>query len=431
MKANLLQSVFTLVVGSILLLVPLSAWGQSSNELEAEIEERSDRIRQLEEEIGQYEVELQDTRQESSTLQSAVSQLDENVDRISGQVANTQSSINRTQKEIANLEASISEIERSIKQNHSAIAQMVKVMQQNDNQTFVETILSADTFGQAWERIDQLQQIQSRVQTQLEELRTSRAELASQQAEAQAQQAELRGLRSEYADQQAIVEDQKQEKARLLAATNQEASEYEQMITERRRLKEQFEAELRSFEEQLNAQASGATISEDSVRFSWPISPVVITQLFGGTEFARRNPGVYGRPFHNGTDFGAPIGTPVTAPAGGTVRGSGNTDVISGCYSYGKWILVDHPTGVSTLYAHLSQIAVQPGDQVARGDRIGYVGNTGYSTGPHLHFTVYVRQDVEIVRLGDVKTRTNCASAEIPVSPLDSYLNPMDYLPSR
>jgi len=342
---------------------------QSSDELEEEIQDRSERIEELEEEINKYEIELQGTQEEQSTLQSAVSTLNNTVNRISGQISQTQSSISGTRQEISELESSINEIEQQIQKSNAVIGEMVKLMQRNGNQTFIETFLSAETFDQAWQKIDQLQQIQSQLQTQLHELRASRRTLRERQESAQAQREELGELRDQYADQQAIIEDQKQEKAALLSVTNQEASQYERIIAERKRLKEQFEEELRSFEERLNAQASDVSISSDTVRFSWPVSPVIITQLFGGTEFAKRNPSVYGRPFHNGTDFGVPIGTPVTVVAGGTVRGSGNTDSISGCYSYGKWILVDHPTGVSTLYAHLSQISKKAGDTVARGER--------------------------------------------------------------
>jgi len=111
------------------------------------------------------------------------------------------------------------------------------------------------------------------------------------------------------------------------------------------------------------------------------------------------------------------------------VKAVGNTDKVRGCYSYGKYVLVKHNNGLSTLYAHLSFIKVNKGDTVITGDTVGYSGNTGYSTGPHLHFAVYASQGVRIVRYGDyVKGKTNCGNAYIPVAPLNAYLNPLDYL---
>jgi murein DD-endopeptidase MepM/ murein hydrolase activator NlpD len=83
---------------------------------------------------------------------------------------------------------------------------------------------------------------------------------------------------------------------------------------------------------------------------------------------------------HNGVDYAAPIGTPVRTVADGVVTFSGWQN------GYGKTIEIDHGNGKSTLYAHLSRHDVKKGQRVAQGQRVGAVGNTGWSTGPHLHF---------------------------------------------
>ncbi len=86
---------------------------------------------------------------------------------------------------------------------------------------------------------------------------------------------------------------------------------------------------------------------------------------------------------HHGLDLAAPIGTPVYAPAAGKV--------ILREYQtqYGNTIVLDHGYGVETLYGHLSKFVAKTGQSVRRGDLIGYVGNSGYSTGPHLHYEVH------------------------------------------
>ena len=116
-----------------------------------------------------------------------------------------------------------------------------------------------------------------------------------------------------------------------------------------------------------------------------------LTQGYGATQFAQST---YSSKFHNGIDIGAPLGTPIFAAENGRVLASGNTD--SYCPpvwygrkkyggSYGKFIVIKHENNLSTLYSHLSLSAVKIGDLVNRGDVIGYTGNTGLSTGPHLH----------------------------------------------
>jgi len=140
---------------------------------------------------------------------------------------------------------------------------------------------------------------------------------------------------------------------------------------------------------------------------------VAVTQQFGDTSFARS--GGYNGKGHNGIDLRAQIGTPVRAALTGTVIGTGDTGSVRGCYSYGRWVLIQHGNGLDTLYAHLSQISASKGQSVGTGQLIGYSGQTGYATGPHLHFGVYVSSATQIMRLGDAtkqKTVRECHHAD-------------------
>lgn len=103
-----------------------------------------------------------------------------------------------------------------------------------------------------------------------------------------------------------------------------------------------------------------------------------IRPIFGG----RKTQGLHG---YNGVDLGAPVGTPVLASASGEVIISKNYGWNGG---YGNYIVISHHNGTQTLYGHLSQNIVFQGASVVKGQVIGYVGNTGRSTGPHLHFEV-------------------------------------------
>jgi murein DD-endopeptidase MepM/ murein hydrolase activator NlpD len=95
-----------------------------------------------------------------------------------------------------------------------------------------------------------------------------------------------------------------------------------------------------------------------------------------------RTQGIHG---YNAVDFGAPVGTPILASAGGSVLVSRVGGWNGG---YGNYVVIDHPNGTQTLYAHNSKNTVWQGQTVVAGQVIGYVGNTGRSTGPHLHFEI-------------------------------------------
>jgi murein DD-endopeptidase MepM/ murein hydrolase activator NlpD len=121
-----------------------------------------------------------------------------------------------------------------------------------------------------------------------------------------------------------------------------------------------------------------ARLSNNNISLLFPLSiPAAITSAFGW----RVHPIMSQMRFHSGTDIGAPQGTPVLAAFGGKVE---IADFVGG---YGLTIVLQHNKGAEqTLYAHLSELFVQPGEDVKQGEVIGRVGSTGLSTGPHLHF---------------------------------------------
>jgi murein DD-endopeptidase MepM/ murein hydrolase activator NlpD len=114
----------------------------------------------------------------------------------------------------------------------------------------------------------------------------------------------------------------------------------------------------------------------------WPVNGPV-TSGYGW----REHPVLGGRRFHTGIDIGVPMGTLIASAADGIIVFAGPKT------GYGNTVIVDHGGGIATLYAHQSQIASTVGMSVARGQTIGYVGCTGYCTGPHLHFEVRVNGD--------------------------------------
>ncbi len=114
-----------------------------------------------------------------------------------------------------------------------------------------------------------------------------------------------------------------------------------------------------------------------------PVDGVTLTSGFG----MRNHPVLNRRARHNGVDLAAPRGTPVYATADGMVQ------MAQWYSSYGNYVQIDHGGRLETRYAHLSSYTVRPARMVRTGDLIGYVGSTGRSTGPHLHYEVRVADE--------------------------------------
>lgn len=424
-----------------LLLLPTLMWGthfvnaQSDVEkLQNQIADRNERLQEIEKEIAEYEAALQEVGAEKDTLQKAINRLELERKKVQADIRYTENQISNTDLEINKLTLEIRSTERDIEHNEEAIADIIRSLNVHDDDSMIELLLRHENLSEFWNEIEALETVRDSIQTQVHSLISLKGLLEEKHESETEKRGELVDLKQKYDGQQQVLVNNKREKDTLLEQTESEEAEYQSLLAQKKAAREQITAELRDFEAELQFILDPTTIpSRGSAVFDWPLANITITQLFGGTEFAKNNPGIYGRGYHPGVDFGASVGTPIYAPLSGTVRWVDNTDAVPGCYAWGKWTLIDHANGLSTLYAHQSAIPghITPGAKVSTGDLIGYVGATGYVTGPHLHFTVYAKDAVEVIRYSDFKTITSCGPAYTPRSAPEGYINPMDYLPQR
>ncbi|MCA9366181.1 peptidoglycan DD-metalloendopeptidase family protein [Candidatus Kaiserbacteria bacterium] len=408
----------------------VSAQSAEITKLQNQINEKNERLDQIEQEIKEFESALGEVGAEKKTLQDAIYRLNLERKKVLADIDYTQNKISSTDLEINKLTLEISNTERSIAKNEQAISEILRRLYSSDNDSFVEILLSKDNLAEFWDEVDSLETVRNSMSEQVDALQTLREELGGKKKQETDERDALVDLKAQYSGQHAVLENNKAEKDQLLTETRNEEAEYQAMLAERKAAREQLIKEVQDIESQLQFILDPNKIpTPGTAVFRWPLDNVVITQYFGYTKFALS--GAYNGSKHNGIDLGTPVGTKVYAPLTGTIRATGNTDAVPGCYSWGKWILIDHPNGLSTLFAHLSHIAVSPGQKVNTGDVVAYSGNTGYSTGPHLHYTLYVSEAVQVKKFSEFKAVTGCGAAYSPFSAIEGYLNPLDYLPPR
>lgn len=435
-KVSVRVQIFTLLIISsiflwLLSITPLFAQTEV-DALKSQISERTNRLSEIEKEIAGYQADLKKVGGQKNSLQKAINQLELERKKVQADISYTQNKIGATDLEINKLKLEISNTVDEITVNKKAISETLQSLNEIDDDSMIEILLQYDNLSEFWNKIDELEQIRKVIGNEVDSLVSQKILLSQKHNENTEKRADLIDLKEQYSDQSQILVGNKTEKAKLLSATKSEEAEYQKLLKDREAARALILKELRDFESKLQFILDPNTIPpKGTAVFAWPVTNVIITQLFGGTEFAKQNSSVYGgRAYHPGVDFGVPTGTKIYAPLGGTVRATGNTDAVPGCYSWGKWTLIDHPNGLSTLYAHQSQQSVVPGQQVSTGEVIGYSGSTGYSTGPHLHFTVYAKAGVSVRKFNEIKAVTSCGAASTPVAATDAYIDPMVYLPT-
>jgi murein DD-endopeptidase MepM/ murein hydrolase activator NlpD len=402
------------------------------DKLQSQIQNSSTRLIEIEREIAKFTADLKVVGAEKKTLQAAINQLELERKKVTAEISRTENLISSTDLEINKLILEIDRTEKDIAKITEAISETIRSQYQAGDDTLIELLLRTSRLSDFWSAFQAHEAIASSMSDKVGELDKFQTLLEEQREMSTEKRGSLVTLKNQYTDQTFALASNKAEQAKLLEVTKSEEANYQKLLAERKAAREQIVKDLRDFEAKLQFILDPNTIpTAGSKVFDWPLKNIVITQYFGGSEFARRNPGIYGgRAYHPGVDFGAPRGTPIYAPLTGTVRATGNTDLVPGCYSWGKWTLIDHANGLSTLYAHQDVISVSPGQSVSTGEIIGYTGNTGYSTGPHLHFTLYAKAGVTVRQFNEIKTVTSCGPASTPVAASEAYLDPMLYLPA-
>jgi len=420
-----------LLIPSASFFIPSANAQTEVERLQAEIRERNERLGEIEKEIAQYESELLKVGAEKGTLQKAINQLELERKKVLADITYTETKINNTDLQIGKLSIEIGDTTEDIGQNVAAVAEILRVVAENDSDSLLELFLRHENLAEFWDEVENLETVRQSMRERVTELDSLRNTLTGKKIEETDRRGELVSLKQQYTGQQAILESNKKEKNQLLTVTKNQESEYQKQLAEKKAARELLVKEVQAIESELQFALDPNSIpTKGSAVFRWPLDKVVLTQYFGYTKFALENPGVYKNNMHNGIDLGAAVGTKIYAPLSGTVRATGNTDLVAGCYSWGQWALVDHPNGLSTLFAHMSWTGVSAGQQLSTGDVIGYVGATGYATGPHLHFTVYASEAVQVKRFNEFKAVTGCGSAFSPFSAVEGYINPLDFLPS-
>lgn len=425
------NKIFILVL--FLFLTPfLSVQGETVEELNAKIKDQQSKILELDKQIEEQRQKVLQVGAEKSSVQSVINKLEASRKKIQSSISQTQAEIKESELTIQKLGLEINTKEENIDENKNIIGKSLRKINQLQSTSLLEILLTGDSTSNFWDHVSRLESFNKEVKAKIFSLKEINIELKEKQNLTEEEKKELELHTSELRGEHESVEATKQEKAVILNQVAKKEQTYQQILDQKVKDKKKFEQELTNFESQLKIILDRSAFPDAGTSvLQWPVDNIRITQQFGGTQFAKTNPGIYGRPFHNGMDFGVPIGEKAKAALSGTIQGTGNTDAFPGCVSWGRWILVKHDNGLTTLYAHLSSIIVTPGQRVETGQTIGFTGNSGASTGPHLHFTLYASQGVSVRQFSEFKSGSGCAAtgATTPTAPLDAYLDPADYLP--
>lgn len=340
-------------------------------------------------EIAESKKQTQSVVEQKSDIDRQIELSNETIDNYNAQIQQYSLLIAEKQKELDEAELHETQLQEQYKAR-------LRSMEETGTVSYWSILFKASSFSDLLDRVDMIHEIAKSDQLMMKKLSEATEAVQQSREELEQEQQQMQTARDELAAQEAQLEMQRAEADALLLQIAEECekmtAEYQGYLAQEDALSKQVAKAEKDYYQalakeeaarlaELNKQNNYVPANKDSSGFLYPLPyRVAITDSYG----YRTHP-VTGKKttWHNGVDLAAGAGTAIYATKSGTVTTALRSDI------WGNYVVINHGDGFSSLYAHMQGLIVKAGDYVKQGQTIGYVGSTGLSTGPHLHFTIY------------------------------------------
>lgn len=414
-----------LILICLVFIFPFRGFALTETEVKNQIKETNKQIEAIEKEIASLSNKISKTATEKASLAKAIKELNLTRNQLIKEKELIQKKISNTGIIINKISSDITEKESDINISKKTLSKLFKELYQNESKSFLEIFLEEKGFSDFSTKYNEILEVNEKIKNNIFKINNKKQELVLTKNQKEEEQSKLKNLKNNLLQKEQVVLINKKEKDELLTKTQNKETKYQELLAEQIKKRDAFEKDLEKYEDQLKFIVNKKIIPKDySEVFAWPLKNVFITQLFGYTSDSKR---LYRSGTHSGLDLRASIGTEVFAMADGVVEGVGDTDIYCKGASFGKWVFIRYNNGLSSTYGHLSLTYAKKGDKVKAGDLVALSGNTGHSTGPHLHVTVYASDGVKVDKVPSI----SCSGKTfiMPIAASTSYLDPMLYLP--
>ncbi len=347
--------------------------------LNLEIDLKRNSIDQLNRQIDVYEAKIEQKQNEAASLLGEVELLENRIAKTKLDIEAAEASIDLTNAEIALVANEIHDQEKILNRDREMIAEVLREVQVLGDGFGLQILFGTESFSQLFDELEHLENVSTDLKGAADHARAARLKLEAKHASSQAKKEQLVAYENSLVERMALLDQEQEAKETLVTQTKNSEAEFRMLLNEVNQEQTFINQQISALQAEIEGRLNQSDEVGDSSILSWPVDPTVrgISASFHDPTYPFRH--LFE---HSGLDLPAPTGTPVSSVAPGYVAWTRKGRL------YGNYIMVIHTNGVATLYAHLSSINVSPDQFVARGQQIGTVGSTGFSTGPHLHFEV-------------------------------------------
>ena len=384
------NSVISLILAAVLTLsvLPFSASAASSKEIQQQINGLKSKKAELQKEIDAIQRDYNANFGEMESLVAEKSTIDQEMTLISSKIETTNEEIAAYSQLIADTQEELEAAQEELRRLSDAHRERVRVMEEEGKITYWEVLFEASSFTDLLDRLNMIEEINAADRRRIEQMRIAADIVNATQMNLTNEKSALEDVRAELDQEEAVLAEKSLQYYDLLYELEQKAEEFEVLIAESEILQEELMAEIAAKEKDLKEAKYDEYLARLALQgdnppsnASWttPVSGYRLTSAFG----MRKHPVLKVTRMHNGIDMACPAGTPIYATRAGTV-----TRTAYQASGAGNYVSINHLDGFSSIYMHMTHYVVSQGQTVSQGQLIGYVGNTGISTGDHLHFGI-------------------------------------------
>ena len=387
-----------MLLSLILSLIPTRVGAASSGEIRKQIAALKEEKKEIDAQLKDVKNQLKENNDEISGIVAQKDVIDQEIQLLHQQMDNINHQVATYALLIADKQDELDDANYRLDDLNAKNKERLRAMEEDGAISYWAVIFKANSFSDLLDRISMVQEINAADQRRLKEISEVAQQVSTVQSELVREKADLDAVRKELDAAEVTMAEKRAEADKLLAELVARGEEFEALIDESEDLQSDLMKQIAQKEKDLKAQEykewlatyvpttrpSGtdtmpSTQAPSSSGWVKPLRSYTITSPFG----MRVHPisGVY--KMHEGVDLSAPQGTPIYAAKSGKVT---TTSFQAGGAGY--YVSINHGDGFSSVYMHMTHYIVKPGDYVNAGQVIGYVGSTGGSTGPHLHFGI-------------------------------------------
>lgn len=409
-KRSLLRTIVCIVL-VVLMLGGLIATALSTMvraATSAEIKSQLNALRQEQNELKKQsdalKAQIDENKSKTQTLIEKKADIDQQIRLTTESITNLNLQLQQYSLLIADKQHELEDSEAEEARLNAQYKTRLRSMEESGKISYWAILFGAKSFSDLLDKVDAIREIAEADQLMLKKLAEVSARIESERVELEEQMAELDAAKAELAEAMDELDAQRADADVLLVemaqAYEQMTKEYADYMDAEDALGAQIAKSEKEYNEALSkeeaarraeqarlanerakqqaAQSGGAAPSSSGFLYPLPYT-CQITDSYG----YRTHPLTGKYSWHNGVDFAAPAGTTILATKSGTVTTAAYAE------AWGYYIVINHGDGFSSLYAHQPYLILSVGDFVTQGQTIGYVGSTGWSTGPHLHFSIF------------------------------------------